>query len=470
MPKHHAPFTLPEGGSALLVDDNEQHLNMLAITLRARGFEVFTTANPEDAEGLYARHRPEVVVLDLTMAGMDGLEVLRVLRLRDPAAAVILLSAFIDVPTSVRAIHGGAEDVLLKPAEIPHLVASMMRAIEQTRLVRLHRAAIMQHTDTLALLDDDRLMPRVRRALQEAASSGANLLLQGETGTGKTVAAQLVHRLSPRASGAFISVACGSLSADTVECELFGAAEGTIQAKQRGRRGLIEAANGGTLLLDDVGDLPLELQPMLLAVIDDGGYRRIGASGTMSFDVRVIAATNHDLREAVKRGTMRADFFYRLSTMEVTIPSLRARGPEAIAALIARVLQTHQAQVGRGPTRVSDAAMAVLVAYRWPGNLRELRGVIEHAFPFALDAERMEVGHLPLRVRGGGTPSVGPTETYAPTDDADLSITAAERRHIARVLSGVGGNRSRAARILGIARNTLYAKIEAYGLGEVGYD
>jgi transcriptional regulator with PAS, ATPase and Fis domain len=167
---------------------------------------------------------------------------------------------------------------------------------------------------------------------------------------------------------------------------------------------------------------------------------------------------------------MRSDFFHRLAAMEVTIPPLRARGPGAIAALVTRVLQTHQMQIGRGPTRIAEGAMALLVAYHWPGNLRELHDVVEQAFPFALDADELDAAHLPARVRDGATPRPSPEDAAATVEDAELTIEAVERRHIARVLSETGGNRSRAARILGIARNTLYGKIEAYGLGEVGYD
>jgi two-component system response regulator HydG len=469
-PRNGVPVTTPpvavagEEHALLLVDDDKVFLEYLARLLKPRGFRVLATSDPRDAVSLYEEHRPEVVLIDYRMPRTDGLKVLAALRAADPEAVVILLSGAVDVATTVRAMRAGAEDVLTKTVEVDHLVVTLERGIAKASLARRHRMVIAKSSSMMGLLDDSPAMMRAFRLIEVTARSNSPVLITGETGAGKGLAASVLHQLSARAAGPFVRVNCASLSATFLESELFGHERGAFTDAKQEKRGLFEVATGGTIFLDEIGELAMDLQAKLLTVLDEGRFRRLGGTREIAADVRVVSATNRDLAQLVAAKRFRSDLYYRLAVLPINIPPLRARGRDAIISLAAKLLREHQSEVGRGPTRFSPEALEVLAGFSWPGNVRQLRNVIEQAFPFAIDSGVVDLGHLPPLAadkRGIAESDTGPS---------GRSLRDVERRHIARVLSGSGGNRSQAARILGVTRTTLYNKMREYGLEDIGFD
>jgi DNA-binding NtrC family response regulator len=448
----------------LIVDDNAIWVDTVTLALQTNGFRVTKTTNPRSAIALYTKSRPDVVLLDYQMPGLDGLAVLAELRVVDPTAAAVLLSGHLDVATTVRAMRAGADDVLIKTVPFDQLLVTLERAATSARLARRHRSAVATSPTLLGLLDDSPVMSRTFRKLEIVAQTDSPVLITGETGAGKGLAATLVHQMSPRADGPFIRINCASLSANFLEDELFGHERGAFTDAKTQKRGLFEMADGGTLFLDELGELAVELQAKLLTVLDEGRFRRLGGTHEIEVNVRIICATNRDIEQEVRAGRFRTDLFYRLAVLPVHIPALRERGPEEIGVLLKRLLSAHQSRIGRGPTRFSAEALGKLSTHTWPGNVREMRNVIEQAFPYALEAEQIEVEHLPAL--GSATqPSQAP-----PDAEAGESLRDMERSHIRRVLSRTGGNRAQSARILGITRATLYSKMRTFALTDIGLE
>jgi DNA-binding NtrC family response regulator len=394
------------------------------------------------------------------MPGLSGLDVLALIRRRDPDASIVLLSAYSDVSSAVQAMRDGAQNFLPKPVDFDHLEAALGRAAERSYLGRRQRLVESSATqDYWPFIGECVRIREVRRRVEILAGLKSPVMLLGETGTGKGVIARLLHRLSLRADRPFVEVNCAGLSPAFLESELFGHERGAFTDARAEKRGLFEVADGGTLFLDEVGDLGLDLQPKLLKALEDQRFRRIGATDERTVDVRIIAATNTNLDEAVQAGRFRADLYYRLNVQPLTLPPLRERGPEEIALLAGAFVRDLQAELGRGPARLTPDAVSRLAAYDWPGNVRQLRNVLEQALPFAIGAEALGVEHLPafdeLRT---------PVREHAATGELELTLEAAERRQIARVLALSGGNRSAASRLLGITRTTLYKRIREFGL------
>lgn len=448
-------------GHLLLVDDDPVFAEQLAEVLGKRGYTTIQAHDGPEAIEQYRRHRPELVLLDLAMPGMDGLDALGELRRLDPAAMVILLSGYADVPTTVRAIRHGVEDVLTKPVDLEHLITTIERALAKGRVIRHHRLATAQTSDLFGLLDPPPVMQRMVRLIEALSGTPSAILVTGEPGLGKSTVVQMIHRLSPWASQPFVRVRTAGRSAADLERDLFG----QPGDDDGDRRGLVEQARGGTLFLDGVSGAPLEIQPMLLALINGEPMLRRGRE-PIATRTRVIAATSRDLAAEVRAGRFRADLWQRLSLFPVVVPPLRARGEEALRTLATRFLHAHRSDIGRGPLRLSDDAAQLLWSREWPGNVRQLHRVLELAFPFALDQEVMEPSHLQHALAETGlADAVGGDARYT-----GESLEAMERRHIARVLSMTGGHRTATARVLGITRTTLYKKMHEYGLGAVGRD
>jgi transcriptional regulator with GAF, ATPase, and Fis domain len=284
------------------------------------------------------------------------------------------------------------------------------------------------------------------------------VLLGGETGTGKGWLARRIHAMSPRARGPFVEVNCAGLSATFLDSELFGHEKGAFTDAKQTKRGLFEVADGGTLFLDEIGDLAPELQPKLLTVLESHRFRRLGGTRELEVDVRVVTATNVDLRDAVRARRFREDLYYRVAVLPLGLPSLRERGADEIARLARALLEELRRRIGRGPSRIDSDALLAMTRYAWPGNIRELRNVLERVVLLAVHADAIEPAHLPPEIRaaaGGAAASPG---------EDDLTLAAAERAHILRVLALSGHNKAHAARALGITRATLYAKLREYGL------
>jgi DNA-binding NtrC family response regulator len=382
-----------------------------------------------------------VVLLDLQLPDGNGIDTLE--RLRAAGASVILLTGHGDIATAVRAMQLGAENFLTKPVEMEHLAAAVARVAEKVHLRRQNErlVAATRADDDPAVLGNSPAMREMARQIQLLATSDkTTVLLAGESGTGKGWVARLVHRLSPRAAGPFIEVNCAGLSATFLDSELFGHERGAFTDAKSRKQGLFELADGGTLFLDEIGDLSPELQPKLLKVLD----------------VRLVAATNRDLVKDVDAGRFREDLYYRLSVMPLRLPPLRDRSREDRLALLTHLLSDLKAQLPGCPSECTTEALERLLTASWPGNVREMRNVLERAMILARGQPQIGIEHLPADLRRGGAAA---ERRHQPQSLADV-----ERQQIERALRHHAGNRTRAAKELGISRATLINKIKAYGL------
>jgi DNA-binding NtrC family response regulator len=447
--------------ATLLVIDDDRSIRQAMVQFgQRRGFMVTEAGDGRVGVECYERERPDLVVLDLELPGLSGLQVLEILRQRDPEATVLILTGFGDVPTAVQAMQLGAEHFLMKPVEFELLDAAVSRAMERTQLRR--RARFFAERDGMAPTGLEDLRRHAATAplaeqLELLAAGSAPVLLLGETGTGKGWAARLLHSLSPRAAAPCVEVNCAGLTPSFLDSELFGHEKGAFTDAKNMKRGLFEIADGGTLFLDEIGDLAPELQPKLLKVLETMTFRRLGGTREIRVDVRLIAATNKELAAEVQTGKFREDLYYRLAVLPLRMPSLRERDQDAIVTLAGRFLaELSPARPGH-PIHLTPSALAALVRHHWPGNIRELRNVLERAVLLAGAAGEIRPEHLPLELRPISFP-------VAATCQTPLSLKEAERSHVERVLRLHNHNRARTARALGITRVTLYKKLRAYGL------
>jgi len=441
----------------LLVDDDPDVLRPIGDYFERLGYELYREGTGAAGLDTYARLRPDVVILDLHLPDLGGLEILE--RLKASGASVIFLTGQGDIETAVRAMQLGAENFLTKPVDMIHLAAATARVAEKVRLTRQN--ALLRARDHLAEgLESLGASPAMREVARQvellAASERTTALLTGESGTGKGWVARILHRLSPRAAGPFVEVNCGGLSATFLDSELFGHEKGAFTDAKERRQGLFELADGGTIFLDEIGELSPELQPKLLKVLDGKTFRRLGGTRELTVDVRLVAATNRDLAADVKASRFREDLFYRLSVLPIHLPPVRDRAREDRLDLVTRILVGLRTELPGCPSSCTAEALDRLLSAPWPGNVREMRNVIERAMILSQGAPAIGVEHLPADLRKG-----------APTGDrryAPLSLDEVERQHIERTLRHHAGNRTRAAQELGISRATLINKIKAYAL------
>ena len=444
-------------GSVLLIDDDVDVLRSIGNYFERLGYEVTRERADEAGLATFDRIRPEVVILDLRLPGMDGMEVLENLRQRD--AAVILLTGEVDVPTAVRAMQLGAENFLTKPVDMEHLAAATARVADKARLRRVNEALLVQSSPDHGLdsLGTSSMMQDFAHQVGLLAQSErTTVLLTGESGTGKGWVARMIHDLSPRAKAPFVEVNCAGLNATFLDSELFGHEKGAFTDAKDRKQGLFEIADRGTIFLDEIGDLAPELQPKLLKVLETKTFRRLGGTREITVDVRLIAATNKNLQLEVEDTRFREDLYYRLSVMPLTLPAVRDRSREDRLSLITRLMSDLQAELADGPTTPSAEVLERLLAYPWPGNVREMRNVLERALILGRGQPAMSVEHLPGEFRA--RPGIG-DRRHTP-----LSLEDLERQHIERTLKHHTGNRTRAAIELGISRATLINKIKRYNL------
>jgi DNA-binding NtrC family response regulator len=441
----------------LLVDDDADVTRAVGEYFERLGYEVSHEATGEGALEAFVRLRPDLVILDLHLPDLGGLEVLE--RLRPQGAAVILLTGQGDIDTAVRAMQLGAEHFLTKPVDMTHLAAAAARVLEKVHLSR-QNALLRARDHEGEGLDSLGVSPAVRELARQiellAASERSTVLLTGESGTGKGWVARVVHHLSPRASGAFVEVNCGGLSATFLDSELFGHEKGAFTDAKERKQGLFELADRGTIFLDEIGDLAPELQPKLLKVLETKTFRRLGGTREMTVDARLIAATNRDLISDVQAGRFREDLYYRLSVMPLRLPPIRERSREDRLALFTRLLVDLGPQMPGCPSVCGAEALDRLLSAPWPGNVREMRNVVERAMILARGAAQIGLEHLPADLRRGGG---GGDRRHAA-----LTLAEVERQQIERALKYHAGNRTRAAVELGISRATLINKIKTYGL------
>ena len=445
--------------SVLLVDDDGGLLTVLARFFEKRAWSVLRATTGARGIDHYASERPDLVLLDLELPDMNGLPVLRRLRDLDDEARVIMLTGHGDIETAVEAMRLGAENFLTKPFELDHLVAVIEGQEERIELRRRFRDAEAGAERETGGLGPSPAMRAITERIERMAAGDGTVLLQGETGTGKGWVARRIHDRSDRRGRPFVEVNCGGLSATFLDSELFGHEKGAFTDAKDRKEGLFEVAAGGTIFLDEVGDLAPELQPKLLKVLESRTFRRLGGTKEITVDVRLIAATNRDLEARVRAGEFREDLYYRLNVLPLELPPLRKRSHDDVAWLARRLLDDLRRTIHSGPDTLSDEALTLLVRYAWPGNIREMRNVLERILILAAEADEIRTEHLPAEMRTDG-PLEEPGEA--------LTLEAVERRHLARVLERTEGNRSQAARILGISRAALYDKMDRFGLRAVG--
>ena len=443
----------------LLIDDDAAVLKAVGDYLEKSGWEVQREGTAENGLEAFNRVRPAVVILDLHLPDANGLDILE--QLRAKGASVILLTGQGDIETAVRAMQLGAENFISKPADMVHLAAAVARVGEKVRLARQNALLRSSSRDgEKDALDSLGVSPGMKALAQQvsllAASDRTTVLLTGESGTGKGWVARIIHNLSPRAKGPFIEVNCGGLSATFLDSELFGHERGAFTDAKERKQGLFELADGGTIFLDEIGELSLELQPKLLKVLETKTFRRLGGTREMTVDVRLMAATNRDLVAGTREGRFREDLFYRLSVMPLHIPAVRDRAREDRLALLRRLFADLSTQMPGCPAAASAEALDRLLSGAWHGNVREMRNVLERAMILARGKTEIGVEHLPADLRARQI-----ERRYQP-----LSLADVERSHIERALRHHSGNRTRAAQELGISRATLINKIKIYSLGE----
>lgn len=445
--------------SVLLIDDDTAVLGMLEAAFRRAGYSVMAASSGELGVETYSHDATDLVVLDLKLPDISGLEVLRRLRDVNPGVTVLMLTGQADLATAVEAMREGAENFLAKPVDLQHLLAAAGRAFETAALRR--RAAYLESRERSEsgprlATEASSPMAELDENVRLVAPRETTVLILGETGTGKSWTARRIHGLSPRAEGPFVELNAAALTPTFLESELFGHEKGAFTDARTMKPGLFEVADGGTLFLDEIGDLSPQLQPKLLHVIENRRFRRIGGTREIQSDVRLIAATNRNLKEDVEEGTFREDLYYRLAVLPMTLPPLRERAGAEVEALTRTLLDQLQGQASGRRKQISPDALDRITRYPWPGNIRELRNVLERALILAGNAASIQPAHLPGEVSDGSHDRAGPA------NEAELRLTLheLERRHIHRVLAHCEGNRSAAARMLGISRVGLYKKLQ----------
>jgi two-component system response regulator HydG len=445
------------GSRILLVEDDQSLRLTQEMYLKKQGFQVTAAGNYATALECLTADQFQAVLTDLRLGDGDGLKLLSAVKARAPETEVIVITGHGSVDTAVEAMKAGAYDYLTKPVDPDDLVLTLNKALERVRLRRqvahLTRE-VAQQAGFATIVAVSPEMRELMNAVDQVARNDATVLIEGESGTGKELIARYIHHKGQRSAGPFVGVNCGALSENLLESELFGHVKGSFTGAVADRRGLFEAADGGTLLLDEVSETGSSFQVKLLRVLEDGRIRRVGGTSERRVNVRIIASTNRNIGRLVQQGHFRQDLYYRLKVIPLFLPPLRKR-PADIRPLAEHFLTLYGNRMGRKPPRLSPASIARLEAYPWPGNVRELANAIERALIFS-QVDVVQPEDLPLE------PWVALAEGKEAS--ADLSLAAAERIHLRRVLEHFGWNQRQAARALAIGYNTLWRKMKLYGI------
>ncbi|MBI3272751.1 MAG: sigma-54-dependent Fis family transcriptional regulator [Planctomycetes bacterium] len=450
------------GEKILVVDDEGSHAESTAEALERAGYQTFVATSGEEAGEFLETGEPvDLVLTDLVMRPIDGLEILQRAKRRHPDVAVIVMTGYATIETAVEAMKKGAENFLRKPLNIDEVREQVRKALEKQKLSRRNvelERELDRRYGLAGMIGSTAEMQRTFTRIQQIAATNASVLIQGETGTGKELVAQAIHRNSPRRNERFLPINCTSFNEGTLESQLFGHEKGAFTGALGQHRGYFEHANKGTLFLDEIGDMPLAIQAKLLRALDSGEILRVGSNSPIRVDVRFIGATNRDLEQMVRDKQFREDLFYRINVVNILLPPLRERAADI--PLLAEAFVKEFAYVhGKKVAALSPAAQAILFRYAWPGNVRELKNCIENMVVMTLD-EVLDVDDMPPKYLKGT-----PAETTRPKL-VGMSIEQAERELIKNTLAGLNGNRVEAAKVLGIGERTLYRKIKTYGLQE----
>ncbi|MEZ0238495.1 MAG: sigma-54-dependent transcriptional regulator [Methylophilaceae bacterium] len=441
----------------LAVDDEPNMRRLLQIMLNQAGYQPLLAADGREAMELLGREGADLVVSDLHMPGMDGLGLLTAMREAGMSIPAIIVTAQAEVETAVAAMKLGAADYIVRPFDLETLEIAIVRALSVTRLKienRFLRDEAERYVDNM--VGNTPAMHKVYDAIRQVAPEKATVLIVGETGTGKELAAHAIHRLSPRSESLFVAVNCAAIPAEMMESELFGHERGAFTGAVKERIGKFELADSGTLFLDEITEMPLALQAKLLRALQEGVIERLGGHRPISVDIRIVAATNRDPQQAVRDGLLREDLYYRLNVFRLDLPPLRARIDD-----IPLLVQHFTLRRGMG---ITPAALARLAAYHWPGNVRELENVLERA-AIVCGGDTIDAAHLPADIAPASAPSATPASPAPETLSIPLASEALEKQLIAEALRQTGGNKSKAARLLDISERSLWYKLTRYNLG-----
>jgi len=450
--------------TVLVVDDMKSAVDAVARMLSLEGFDVHKACSGDEALSIAAQHPIDVVLLDVQMPGMDGLATLEALRARDPGIGAIMMSAHATVERAVRATKAGAHDFLEKPLTSEKVLLAVSHVLRFADLERETADLRRSLGSEQELVGDSAPMVRVRQILSRVAVTEGRVLLAGESGTGKELAARMIHRLSPRAAAPFITVNCAAIPSELFESELFGHEKGAFTGAVRSRPGKFEQAHHGTLLLDEIGDMPLAMQVKLLRVLETDEVERVGGTGSRRVNVRVVAATNRDLSLAMSRGQFRDDLYHRLNVVPVRLPSLRER-PEDFPLLVEHLLQRLSETHGKRIRRLSPGALSRLAAREWPGNVRELRNALERLVILSPGDVIEDLDVDAFLAPAGLAPGESSPVSGAPTAGSLRErLRVMERDIIAGSLDANRGNVTATAKALGLERSHLHRKIRELGV------
>jgi DNA-binding NtrC family response regulator len=438
----------------LVVDDEEPFRRLLKKELSRKGFAVEVACDGAEALRLLRDRNFDVILLDVVMPGIDGLSLMKRLK-EDPAApAIVVLTGKATVETAVEAMKNGAYDYLTKPYKLDELTIVVDRAYEYSRLSvksRMLEQELVRKETPFDFVGKSKQLRDIHALIEKVAPTDSPVFIQGESGAGKELIANAVWHYSRRKELPLIALNCAALSENLIESEIFGHEKGAFTSAYQMKHGLVEVADKGTLFLDEIGEMPIALQAKLLRFLDSGEFRRVGGNKALRVDVRVIAATNKDLRAMIKAGTFREDLYYRLNVINITIPPLRERKDD-IEELARYFLKKYAKKLAKQAKEFTSEALELLSAYRWPGNVRELENVIERA---VIVCDSATIGAEDLSI-----------SSYAAAADMSMnpSLEEMEKNYILRVLKEAGGNQSKASQLLGIDRKTLYLKLKKYGI------
>jgi DNA-binding NtrC family response regulator len=446
--------------SILIVDDEEDILNVLKLILTKEGYQVDTALDGKQALQLFRKKSYDIVLTDLRMPEMDGIELLERIKEIRPETEVLIMTAYASVESAVLAMKKGAADYIVKPflnEDVKMRIARVAEHIKLKRDVEVLKQQLSQRFETLHFLGTSPQVQQILSLIEQVAPTKSNVLILGESGTGKSLVAELIHKNSPRRDGPFISINCAAIPETLLEAELFGYKKGAFTGAVADKKGLIELANGGTLFLDEIGDLPLGLQAKLLKFLETYEFIPLGDVQKKKVDIRLISATNKNLEELIKEGKFREDLYYRLSVIEIKIPPLRER-KEDIPVLVYYFLEQASKQHNKKIKGITNEALSYLLNYDWPGNVRELRNVIERAVILARD-EYILPHDLPEKIiKSSPSPEIGVGKSLKE------AIEEYEKTIILNTLRFCNYDKERAAKILDIDLATLYRKLKKFGI------
>jgi DNA-binding NtrC family response regulator len=449
-----------DGAKILVIDDEPEILTNCELLLTEEGYRCWTLSDPKNFRALLSEVRPDVVLTDVRMPGVDGMTLLTLAGADDPALPVIIMTAYGNVSSAVEAIHEGAFDYLTKPFKTDQLLVVIERAVNHREILRenqLLREEVVRHTQMQKLIGSSPVMQKLFERVAKVAPTDANVLVLGESGTGKEMIARRIHALSPRGERPFVPVDCAALPDGLLENELFGHERGAFTGADRQKRGLMEVADGGTVFLDEISELGRGLQAKLLRALEERTVRRLGGDELVGIDIRIVAATNVDLETLVAEGKFREDLFFRLNVIPIRVPPLREREGDVVV-LARHFVAQSSGSLGTDPPKVSPAVWTALERYGWPGNVRELRNLMERVVVLN-DSGKVTLSDLPNVLRPGMT--VGEQASFDPGATSYEDARAeAMREFKARYLQGLleanQGNISKAARSAGLSRRTLH--------------